>query len=255
MTILSERTGAIQRITFNRPESLNAFTGEMLTRATEVVESCTDDPGVRVILLTGAGRAFSAGADLSGTGDDEGPDATTLDAAGVLTQALRRVPKPVVAAVNGPAAGVGASFALAADLTIARESAYFLLAFANVGLMPDGGSTALIPAAAGRARAARMAMLAERIPAPQAAEWGLIGEVVPDGEFADRVERVTAQLAAGPTSAYAAMKRAFNATALAGLDTALAIEREEQVRLFGTADYAEGTAAFREKRRPEFLGK
>ncbi|HEX8869752.1 MAG TPA: enoyl-CoA hydratase-related protein, partial [Lentzea sp.] len=150
--VLADRRDSRLRLTFNRPDRLNALNAEMLTAAAEAVEAAAADPGVRVVVLTGAGRAFSSGADLTGGGDPTG----TLDAANRLTWALRQVPKPVLAAVNGPAVGVGCSFALAADLTVARESAYFLLAFAKVGLMPDGGATALLPALIGHARASRM---------------------------------------------------------------------------------------------------
>lgn len=255
--VLIEHTEAVLRITFNRPDSLNAYTARMVVDAAEAVERAADDPAVRVIVLTGAGRAFGAGADLTGGGasPDQPPGVDTIDAANRLTTALREVPKPVLAAVNGPAVGVACSFAVAADLTVAKESAYFLLAFANVGLMPDGGATALIPAAIGRARATRMAMLAERIPARQAEDWGLIAKAVPDDEFDAEVERLTTQLAQGPTAAYARAKHAFNDTALPHLARALETERTGQAELFRTADFAEGVMAFLAKRRPNFTGR
>ena len=251
----TKRDGNILRITFDRPGALNAFTGAMLNEVSEFIETHGHDDVVRVIVLTGAGRAFTSGADLGelNTGKDAG--ISTLDSANRLIHAIREVPKPVVAAVNGPAAGVGCSIALAADLTVAADSAYFLLAFAGIGLMPDGGATALVPAAVGHTRAVRMAMLGERIAARTAEEWGLITQAVADEQFQGTVNSLVAKLAAGPTLAYARTKRAFNAGALARLETALEIEREGQVALFDTADFAEGTAAFREKRRPCFLGK
>jgi enoyl-CoA hydratase/carnithine racemase len=171
-----------------------------------------------------------------------------------LVRAVRAVPKPVVAAVNGPAVGGGCSLALAADFTVACESAYFLLSFANLGLIPDAGATALVPAAIGRARAARMAMLAERIPAPLAAQWGLIMQATPDEEFKPEIQRLIDVLAKGPTAAYARIKEAFNATSLPQLEEALTVERSAYSLLSRSADFAEGIAAFLEKRTPKFSG-
>ncbi|MEU4673801.1 enoyl-CoA hydratase-related protein [Amycolatopsis sp. NPDC023774] len=250
-----EQDGAALRIEFDRPDRLNAVTTAMLVRAGDAVEEALADASVRVVVLTGAGRAFCAGADLAGSDIEADPDTGTIDAANRLTRLFRDIPKPVVAAVNGPAVGVGCSFALAADLCVARESAYFLLAFANVGLMPDGGSTALVPAAIGRARAARMAMLAERIPAAQALGWGMISHVVPDAGFDAEVARLTRQLAEGPTASFAQTKRALAASSLAQLDGAFELERTGQSSLFATKDFAEGLAAFRAKRRPQFCGE
>ncbi|HVV12676.1 enoyl-CoA hydratase [Amycolatopsis sp.] len=254
--LLTIRENKILRVVLNRPDSLNALTTGLLEQIAEAIEAAGADPDIRVIVLSGAGRAFSAGADLAVGGRlDEGPDTATIDAANRVTRAIRQVPKPVLAAVNGPAVGVGCSFALAADLTVARESAYFLLAFANVGLMPDGGATALLPAAIGRALATRMAMLAERVPARTAADWGLISHVTPDADFESEVDGLAAKLAAGPTAAFARTKQAFNVTALAQLDEALATERKGQSELFETDDFAEGVAAFQQKRKPGFTGR
>lgn len=251
--VLVHRTEAILRITFNRPAALNALTTEMLSTTAAAVEACAGDPAVRAVVVTGAGRAFSSGADLSAA--TNGPGVGTIDAANRLTIALRDTPKPIVAAVNGPAAGVGCSLALACDLTVAAQSAYFLLAFANIGLMPDGGATALVPAAVGRARANSMALLAERISASQALEWGLITEVVADDAFPAEVDALANRLASGPTAAYAAIKHAINQSTLARLPAALDTERAGQGALFDTADFAEGVAAFHAKRPPRFVGK
>lgn len=251
-TVLTEQTDTVLRITWHRPDTLNALTAEMLATATAAIEN----PGAaRVIVLAGSGRGFSSGADLGAVDTEQPSGPETIDAANALIRAIRSVPVPVVAAVNGPAAGVGCSIALAADVTIAAESAYFLLAFAGIGLMPDGGATAFVPAAIGRARATRMAMLAERIPATTALDWGLITNAVPDDRFDHEVAVLVAKLAAGPTASYAQIKRALDVTALGGLEPALAAERAGQLALFATRDFAEGTSAFLQKRPPRFTGE
>ena len=253
--VLVEHRGAVLDIRFNQPATLNALTEPMLLGAAAALESAGHDPDVRVIKLGGVGRAFSAGADVSGIEPGRPGGTATIDAANRLVRTIRDVPKPVVASVHGAVAGVACSVVLAADLAVAAESSYLLFAFAAIGLMPDGGATALLPAAVGRARADRLALLGERIDAQRAEQWGLVSHCVPDDEFAAEVERLLAHLAAGPTNAYAATKRAFNATALAGLDAAFDVERHLQVGLFATDDFAEGIAAFRAKRPPRFTGR
>ncbi|HAN70984.1 MAG TPA: enoyl-CoA hydratase [Actinobacteria bacterium] len=242
----------VRRITFDKPERLNALTAEIIHEAADAIDSAAGD-GTRVIVLTGEGRAFSAGADVGPGGAT--PDLGTLDAANRLTRTIIGSPVVVVAAVNGVAAGVGCSFALAADLTVARESASFMLAFTKIGLMPDGGASILVPAAIGRARAARMALLAEKVTAAQAAEWGLITESVPDAAFDARIEELVQVIAEGPPLAYAATKRVLNAATLSALESTLEGERSGQADLLATADFAEGIAAFQAKRAARFTGR
>lgn len=249
--LLVVREGDVLRLTFDKPDRLNALTADMIHAAADAVDAAAGD-GTRVIVLTGSGRAFSSGADVGPDGAAPGFD--TLDAANRFTLALTSSPLPVVAAVNGIAAGVGCSFALAADLTVARESAAFMLAFTKIGLMPDGGASLLVPAAVGRARAARMALLAEKVSATQAAEWGLIAEVVSDDAFDARIDQLVEQLAAGAPLAYAATKRVLRAATLADLPAILDAERAGQGPLLESADFAEGIAAFQEKRPARFTG-
>ncbi len=249
--LLVVRDGDALRLTFDKPDRLNALTAEIIHAAADAVDAAAGD-GTRVIVLTGSGRAFSSGADVGPDGAAPGFD--TLDAANRFTLALTTSPLPVVAAVNGIAAGVGCSFALAADLTVARESAAFMLAFTKIGLMPDGGASLLVPAAVGRARAARMALLAEKVSATQAADWGLIAEVVTDDAFEARIDQLVAQLAAGAPLAYAATKRVLRAATLADLPAILDAERAGQGPLLESADFAEGIAAFQEKRPARFTG-
>jgi enoyl-CoA hydratase len=249
------RDGAILRITLNRPERLNALTTQVVVDLADLLAETGDDTDVRAVVLTGAGRAFSSGADLAaGAADGSPPDPSTVVAANRVVRTLRSMRQPVVAAVNGPAVGVGCSIALGCDLVVAAESAYFLLAFANIGLMPDGGASALIPAAIGRARAMEMALVPERIPAAQALQWGLIYRAVPDADLQATVEELLARLAAGPPQALAATKQAVNAATLDQLEPALQRELDGQSVLLRSADFAEGIAAFAAKRAPRYTG-
>jgi enoyl-CoA hydratase len=246
--------GGVLRLTMDRPEHLNAMTGEMADRAAEELEGAAARDDVRVVLLTGTGAAFSSGADLSGADAHENFDVTALDRANRIIRGIVMLDKPVVAAVNGVAAGVGCSAALACDLAVAKESALFLLAFSRIGLMPDGGATATVAAAVGRARAMRMALLGEGISGREAYDAGLVSHVTADDEFEETVEKLVRRLAAGPPLAYAATKKAVNAVTLAHLDAALERERTGQTILLRTEDVAEGMRAFGEKRRPVFRG-
>ena len=242
-------------ITLDRPEVFNALTGEMADEVAGLVESATARDDVRVVVLTGTGPAFSTGADISGVDAHEGFDATALDRANRIIRAIVGLDKPVVAAVNGIAAGVGCSAALAADVVVAAESASFLLAFARIGLMPDGGASATVAASIGRARALRMALLAEPLSAREAFDAGLVARVVPDEDFHEAVALVVRRLAAGPPLAYAATKKAVNAATLPHLEAALEREHAGQTVLLRTDDAAEGMRAFSEKRKPEFRGR
>ena len=244
----------VLRLTMDRPEHLNAMTGEMADRAAEELEGAAARDDVRVVLLTGTGDAFSSGADLSGADAHENFDVTALDRANRIIRAIVLLDKPVVAAVNGVAAGVGCSAALACDLAVAKESALFLLAFSRIGLMPDGGATATVAAAVGRARAMRMALLGEGISGREAYDAGLVSHVATDGDFDATVEKLVRRLAGGPPLAYAATKKAVNAATLAHLEDALERERTGQTILLRTEDVAEGMRAFGEKRRPAFRG-
>lgn len=243
----------VLRLTLNRPEVFNAFSREMATAFASELEAAHHRDDVRVVVLAGAGPAFSAGADISGGGDSF--DADTMTTANRMVRAVVGCDKPVVAAVNGIAAGIGCSLALAADLQVAAASSSYLLAFTRVGLMPDGGSSLTVAAAIGRARAMRLALLAEPLTAQEAYDAGLVSHLVADDELEPTVAKLTRRLASGPPLSYAATKRAVNAATLADLEAALDREKAGQELLFRTADVAEGVTAFVERRRAEFQGR
>lgn len=248
----------VLRVRIDRPEVLNALTASMTDEIASLLERATSRADIRVVVLTGTGAAFSAGADISGADAHEQFDVSALDRANRLVRAIVELDKPVLAAINGVAAGVGCSAALACDLVVAAESASFLLAFARIGLMPDGGATASVAASIGRARAMRMALLAEPLTATEAYAAGLVTHLVthlaPDAGFPDLVAGLAARLATGPPLAYAAAKKAVNAATLHQLDSALERERTGQSVLLRTADVTEGMRAFSERRRPVFRG-
>lgn len=256
-TVVVTREGAVATITMTAPERLNAVDAPMLDALTAAVASLDSDPEVRVIAITGAGRGFCAGADL-GAGRDLGPEqqedlGSTLYAAGHLVRAIAGARTPTVGLVGGVAAGVGVSIALACDYVLAAESASFVLAFAKIGLMPDGGATALVAANIGRAKALRMALTGEKVPAPAADAWGLISECVPDDAYAERSRALLAQLAGSAPAAAAATAAAVTAAAL-DLEAALAIEEPGQEALLRSGDFREGVQAFLEKRPARFTG-
>jgi 2-(1,2-epoxy-1,2-dihydrophenyl)acetyl-CoA isomerase len=258
-TVTLSRYGPAACIALNRPDVLNAWDDQLpedLMAALTVVE---DDPSMRALVITGTGRAFSAGADVHKLSSDV--EGGRLDVGRSLREVsnpivlrIRHMPKPVVAAVNGPAAGIGVSLALSCDLVVAAESAFFLVAFTRIGLTPDGGASLFLAARLGHARASRLALLAERLSATDACEWGLIDQVVPDAEHWQAAEKLTRELADGPTRAYAATKRTLHAALYPHLERQMELETTLQEELTGSADFDEGIAAFTGKRPPSFVG-
>ena len=243
------------RLTLNRPEHFNALTGEMVLAVIEQMRGATSRDDVRVVVLTGAGGAFSAGADLGGENAQDNYDARSVDGANMMVRSILELDKPVVCGLNGIAAGVGMSAALACDLVVATESAALTLAFTKIGLMPDGGATATVAASVGRAKAMRLALLSDLLSAREAYDAGLVSHVYPDAEYQEQLDKIIGRLARGAPLAFAATKKAVNAATLGALDGAFQRERAGQSLLLRTEDVAEGMRAFAEKRRAAFRGR
>lgn len=253
-SIRVERRDGYHAITLNRPDRLNSVTAAMGVALRRALDAAAADPACRAVLLGGAGRAFCAGQDLDGL-DPEADLGATLEAVyNPLVRRLAALPCPTVCAVNGVAAGAGASLALACDVVIAARSARFIQAFARIGLIPDSGGTWFLPRLVGPGRARALALLAEPVPAEVAAQWGMIWRAVDDDRLQPEAEALAAGLARGPTRAYALTRRAMLAAETQGLDAQLDLERDLQREAGRTPDYREGVRAFLGKRPPAFTG-
>jgi 2-(1,2-epoxy-1,2-dihydrophenyl)acetyl-CoA isomerase len=258
--ILFDQADGVARLTLNRPDRLNSFNVDMHTEVRDALTRARDDAACRVLVITGAGRGFCAGQDLSDRSVSPAGAKTDLGESielryKPLVLALRAMPKPVIAAVNGVAAGAGANIALACDLVIAARSASFIQSFSKLGLVPDSGGTWSLPRLVGQARAIGLAFLGDKLSAEQAAEWGMIWRCVDDAELPTVVDQLARQLAAAPTRGLARTKEAIYTAGARTLEQQLDIERDFQRELGFSADYAEGVAAFMEKRTPQFTGR
>lgn len=255
-TIRAERIGAVLSITLDRPGSMNSLNAAMRRELTNAIGGAEAD-GIRAILLTGAGDAFCSGQDLADGKrlSEIDPERILAEEYAPLIRLIAEGPVPVVAAVNGAAAGAGAALALAADVVVAGTSAVFIEAFSRIGLIPDAGSTWVLPRLVGRARAMGMALFGERVDAVTALDWGLIWEVVPDAGLMPRAMTLAQHLAEGPGKAHAALKQAMAASATNSLEAQMALEARLQGDLGRSRDFREGVMAFLEKRPADFEGR
>jgi 2-(1,2-epoxy-1,2-dihydrophenyl)acetyl-CoA isomerase len=259
-SILVSRDAGVLSLTLNRPDKLNALNPEMHAVLRGALEQALDDASIRAVLLTGTGRGFCAGQDLSER--NVSPEAAPIDLSvslgsnyNPLVRRLRALPKPIVCAVNGVAAGAGANIALACDIVLAARSASFVQSFARLGLVPDSGGTYFLPRLVGVARAMGLALLGDRISAEDAERWGLIWKAVDDARLLEEATAIARTLAEGPTKGYGLIKKAIYASAGNSLDAQLDLERDLQREAGFSADYREGVAAFIQKRKPSYKGR
>jgi 2-(1,2-epoxy-1,2-dihydrophenyl)acetyl-CoA isomerase len=254
--LLFEKEGSVAKITLNRPEVLNSFNKVMAKETQDALKTCANDSSVRAVYLTGAGRAFCAGQDLEEAIDPNNAiDEIVRNSYNPMIRAIREIEKPVICAVNGVAAGAGANLAFSCDITFACESANFIQSFSKIGLIPDSGGTYFLPRLVGMQKAAAMAMLAEKIPAAEAASLGLIYRSCPDDELHETAFGIASKLAAMPTIGLGLTKKGFNEGWKNDLDTQLDLEEKLQKAAGSSKDYKEGVDAFLEKRKPVFKGE
>jgi 2-(1,2-epoxy-1,2-dihydrophenyl)acetyl-CoA isomerase len=259
-SLLVSLEAGVLTLTLNRPEKLNAFNPDLHQALRQGIERAADEAEVRAVILTGSGRGFCAGQDLSERDVSAGAAPIDLSVSlgsnyNPLVRRLRALPKPIVCAVNGVAAGAGASIALACDVVIAARSARFVQSFSRIGLVPDSGSSYFLPRLVGTARAMGLALLGDSLSAEQAQQWGLIWKVVDDERLGEEANALARQLATGPTKGYGLLKKALYASSGNSLDAQLDLERDLQREAGLSDDYREGVTAFKEKREPRFSGK
>jgi 2-(1,2-epoxy-1,2-dihydrophenyl)acetyl-CoA isomerase len=257
--ILFERVDGVAKLTLNRPDVLNSFNRAMAKQLVDALAGVAADSAARAVLLTGAGRGFCAGQDLAEAAPKDAPipdlGDIVRDSYNPVIRAIRKLEKPVVCAVNGVAAGAGANLALACDIVFASRDAAFIQSFSKIGVIPDSGGTFLLPRIVGLHRASVLTMLAERVSADQAREWGMVYEVCEPDKLVERALTVAQHLATQPTRGLGLIKRGFNRSLGIDLDGQLDFEEELQREAGRTADYAEGVRAFLEKRKPAFIGE
>ncbi len=255
--LIFEKKGSIAYITLNRPEKYNSINKELALSIQSALDDCAADKAIRAVVLSGVGKAFCAGQDLGEIVDPNGPPLKDIVSKhyNPIVMRIRDIELPVIAAVNGVAAGAGANIALACDVVIAKESASFLQAFSKIGLIPDSGGTYTLPRLIGQARASALMMLGEKVHAKQAMEMGMIYKAVPDVEYDKYLDNIAQKLANMPTKGLAYTKKLLNFSAVNNMEDQLALEHEYQTLAGGTADYKEGVNAFLEKRKAVFKGE